>query len=83
MEIMDANELEQRLDALAEHPENVAMNDTPDPRDSAGDLENGPDVDSEDPNLSAVMAEAGAEDRMEGVGMRDENEMRLDEEEAE
>ena len=79
MEIMDAEDLEEKMDALAEHPENVGLNDAPRQRGTAGEeLENGPDVDSEDPNLSAMMAEAGAEDRLNGLGMRDENEMRLE-----
>ncbi len=78
MEIMDLDELDQRLDALAEHPENVDKNAAPDPKDPGDEIENGPDVDPEDPNLSAVMAEAGAEDRKDELGMKDEQEKFLD-----
>ena len=42
------------------------------PTDTAGsEFENGPEVDFNDPNLSAAFAEAGAEDRKNALGMVD------------
>ena len=62
----------------------AGMNDIRQPVDRAGnEVENGPGVDIEDPNLSATMAEAGAEDRKDELGMRDEDEMKLDDPEQE
>ena len=51
-------------------------NETGDP--TGNEVENGPDVDPNDPNLSATFAEAGAEDRKETMGMLDEEEEFLD-----
>src|SRR5215217_3671052 len=44
-------------------------NETGDP--TGNEVENGPDVDPNDPNLSATLAEAGAEERKNELGMTD------------
>lgn len=79
--------LEERRDDLLnplgrrlEDDEEVALrgrdadrHDLPDPVDPTGsEWENGPGVDVDDPNLSQVMAEAGAEERREDLGELDE-----------
>jgi hypothetical protein len=46
-----------------------SANENGDP--TGNEVENGPDVDPNDPNLSATFAEAGAEDRKQAMGMRD------------
>lgn len=61
--------------------------DIPDPVDPTGsEWENGPGVDVDDPNLSQVMAEAGAEERREDLGELDEvtgrDRLRLDDPEG-
>lgn len=44
-------------------------NETGDP--TGNEVENGPEVDPNDPNLSATLAEAGAEERKDDLGMTD------------
>ena len=54
------------------------------PIDHAGnEVENGPAVDPDDPNLSEVMTEAGAQEDRASLGMRGEDEMMLDDPEEE
>jgi hypothetical protein len=66
---------------------NADRHDMPDPVDPTGaEWENGPGVDVDDPNLSQVMAEAGAEERREDLGELDEttgrDRLRLDDPEG-
>ena len=44
---------------------------------SGNEVENGPDIDPDDPNLSEAAAEAGAQNRKSELGLEDEDEMRL------
>ena len=65
-------------------PEGESLVDTAKPNDKTQDkigneLENGPYIDPDDPNLSASITEVGAENRKRELGMRDEDEMLLDE----
>lgn len=46
-----------------------SANENGDP--TGNEVENGPDVDPNDPNLSATLAEAGAEERKDEMGMTD------------
>lgn len=80
---------------LGDEPEGASLRgrdanrtDMPDPVDPTGsEWENGPGVDVDDPNLSQVMAEAGAEERREDLGRLDEtgesDRLRLDDPEVE
>jgi hypothetical protein len=58
-----------------------SANETGDP--TGNEVENGPEVDPNDPNLSATFAEAGAEERQDSIGMLDAEEFALDDPEAE
>ena len=71
------DEVEERLAGRARWE---TGNETGDP--TGNEVENGPDVDPNDPNLSATFAEAGAEERKASLGMRDEEKF-LDDPEAE
>src|SRR6187402_3244919 len=54
------------------------------PIDHAGnEVENGPEIDPDDPNLSEIMTEAGAQEDRGIFGMRDEDEMVLGDPEEE
>jgi hypothetical protein len=71
------DEVEERLSDRARWQ---TGNETDDP--AGNETENGPDVDPNDPNLSAALTEAGAEDRKDELGMTDIEEF-LDDPEAE
>lgn len=74
---------EEELDAALSAP-NADRNDIPDPMDPTGnEVENGPQVDPSDPNLSATLAETGAQEDRDSLGMRDEDAMRLEDPEKE
>ena len=57
-----------------------SANETGDP--TGNEVENGPEVDPNDPNLSATFAEAGAEERKDAMGMHGSDEFLLDDPET-
>ena len=60
------DEVEERLSNRARWP---SGNETDDP--AGNETENGPDVDPNDPNLSATLTEAGVDERKDELGMTD------------
>jgi hypothetical protein len=62
----DRQEVQDRLGGRAQWD---SANETGDP--AGNEVENGPEVDPNDPNLSATLAEAGAEERKDALGMTD------------
>lgn len=73
----DAEDVRERLGGRAQWD---SANETGDP--TGNEVENGPEVDPNDPNLSATLAEAGAEERKDALGMTDIEDF-LDDPEAE
>jgi hypothetical protein len=70
-------EVEDRISGRANWE---TANETGDP--TGNETENGPDVDPNDPNLSATLTEAGVEERKDAMGMTDIEDF-LDDPEAE
>jgi hypothetical protein len=66
MREQDRQEVRDRLGGRAQWD---SANETGDP--TGNEVENGPEVDPNDPNLSATLAEAGAEERKDALGMTD------------
>ena len=76
--MLDEKSIERELPEVDPPSGAVKPNDMT--KDKIGnETENGPDVDPDDPNLSASITEARAENRKRELGMKDEDEMRLDE----
>ncbi len=76
---------EEEMDpALSGREPDADRNDSPDPMDPTGnEVENGPEVDPSDPNLSAALAETGAQEDRASLGKREEGMMELDDPEEE
>ncbi len=68
--------LDLRQEVLEDAARGIRRKEGP-ARDPTHEIENGPQVDPADPNLSAVMAEAGAQEDQASLGMRDDDDGRM------
>lgn len=68
--------LESRQELLEDAARGIRQKEGPARDPTGNEIENGPQVDPTDPNLSAVMAEAGAQEDQASLGMQ-ENDGRM------
>jgi len=77
-ELLDQKSIElDKTGAGPNPPRDADQTDMPDPKDPAYEKEKGREVDPSDPNLSSALAEDGAQERKNSLGMADEDETRL------